>query len=274
MMMNKMENIKWVLNKDVNILGGGNGTSKSFLFKNIYKNYKEYEHNLDGRCYIHCVYVLSDCISTIACGLDINDKPLKIEYINTFDCDLPTIEELNNIKSNRKQKIKTHLDFELNKMLEHYFDYVYDLGCYYDNPDYSDVEQRKIFNGLKCFEKIISKCFGETNKELCGNGEIHLFKLGDEEISMFDLSSGEKALLLILSKALLLDNKRSIMILDNPENGLHIDWQRELIGWIREINPNVQLIISTHSPVIIMNGWLDRVTNIEDLPTANFMSIS
>ena len=34
---------------------------------------------------------------------------------------------------------------------------------------------------------------------------------------------------------------------------------------IRKLNPNVQLIIATHSPCIAMNGWLDKITNISDI---------
>ena len=33
----------------------------------------------------------------------------------------------------------------------------------------------------------------------------------------------------------------------------------------RKLNPNVQLIIATHSPFIAMNGWLDKITNISDI---------
>ena len=34
---------------------------------------------------------------------------------------------------------------------------------------------------------------------------------------------------------------------------------------IRKLNPNVQLIIATHSPFIAMNCWLDKITNISDI---------
>ena len=34
---------------------------------------------------------------------------------------------------------------------------------------------------------------------------------------------------------------------------------------IRKLNPNVQLIIATHSPFIAMNGWLDKITKISDI---------
>jgi energy-coupling factor transporter ATP-binding protein EcfA2 len=53
--------------------------------------------------------------------------------------------------------------------------------------------------------------------------------------------------------------------MDEPEVSLHIEWQKKLIGFLRELNPNVQLIIATHSPAMIMNGWMDKVFNVEDI---------
>ena len=41
----------------------------------------------------------------------------------------------------------------------------------------------------------------------------------------------------------------------------------KLIGMIRGLNPNVQLILTTHSPAVIMEGWLDAVTEVEDIST-------
>jgi predicted ATP-dependent endonuclease of OLD family len=61
------------------------------------------------------------------------------------------------------------------------------------------------------------------------------------------------------------DNNPSILLMDEPEISLHIDWQRKLISHIRELNPNVQIIIASHSPAIIMEGWLDKVVEISDI---------
>jgi len=36
---------------------------------------------------------------------------------------------------------------------------------------------------------------------------------------------------------------------------------------IRELNPNVQIILTTHSPAVIMEGWLDAVTEVSDIST-------
>ena len=44
-----------------------------------------------------------------------------------------------------------------------------------------------------------------------------------------------------------------------------IEWQQKLISMIRELNPNVQIILTTHSPAVIMEGWLDAVTEVSEI---------
>jgi predicted ATP-dependent endonuclease of OLD family len=53
--------------------------------------------------------------------------------------------------------------------------------------------------------------------------------------------------------------------MDEPEISLHIEWQQKLIGLIRELNPKAQIILSTHSPALIMDGWMDIVTEVNDV---------
>lgn len=53
--------------------------------------------------------------------------------------------------------------------------------------------------------------------------------------------------------------------MDEPEISLHLSWQEKLLAQIREINPNSQIIIVTHSPAIVMNGWLDCFVDIQDI---------
>ncbi|MCF0187567.1 MAG: ATP-binding protein, partial [Bacteroidaceae bacterium] len=79
------------------------------------------------------------------------------------------------------------------------------------------------------------------------------------------LSSGEKQLLLILIKVFLQEKQPAIMMMDEPELSLHICWQQSLIEAIRRINPNCQLIITTHSPSILSKGWSDKVVYMQDI---------
>jgi hypothetical protein len=32
-----------------------------------------------------------------------------------------------------------------------------------------------------------------------------------------------------------------------------------------ELNPHVQIILTTHSPAVVMNGWEDRVTEVSEI---------
>ena len=53
--------------------------------------------------------------------------------------------------------------------------------------------------------------------------------------------------------------------MDEPEISLHIGWQDKLIEKLRQLNPQCQLILTTHSPNIFVNGWEDKIIFIEDL---------
>ena len=44
-----------------------------------------------------------------------------------------------------------------------------------------------------------------------------------------------------------------------------MEWQKRLIDLIMELNPNVQIILTTHSPAVVMTGWMDCVTEVEDI---------
>ena len=53
-------------------------------------------------------------------------------------------------------------------------------------------------------------------------------------------------MLVILLTVLVRDDDHCVLFMDEPEASLHIEWQQKLIGMIRSLNPNVQLILTTH----------------------------
>ena len=81
----------------------------------------------------------------------------------------------------------------------------------------------------------------------------------------YQLSSGEKQMLAILLTVLVEDCRPYVLFMDEPEVSLHVDWQKELIDLILQLNPNVQIILTTHSPAVIMNGWMEHVTEVTDI---------
>ena len=107
--------------------------------------------------------------------------------------------------------------------------------------------------------------FSETGKKIIRTeNEIRFTQIG-EVLMPSQLSSGEKQMLAILLTVLVEDGQDYVLFMDEPEVSLHIDWQKRLIDLILELNPNVQIILTTHSPAVIMNGWLDDVTEVTEI---------
>ena len=81
----------------------------------------------------------------------------------------------------------------------------------------------------------------------------------------YQLSSGEKQMLVILLTVLVEDQQPYVLFMDEPEVSLHIEWQKQLLSIIMQLNPNVQVILTTHSPAVIMDGWTDKVTEVNEI---------
>ena len=94
--------------------------------------------------------------------------------------------------------------------------------------------------------------------------EIYFDSLG-EIIPCYKLSSGEKQMLIILLSVLVQNHRPYVLFMDEPEVSLHIEWQQRLVGLVRDLNPKAQIILTTHSPAVIMDGWADCVTDVEDI---------
>ena len=117
----------------------------------------------------------------------------------------------------------------------------------------------------KRFQDIVDDLFSETGKKIVRTeNEIRFTQIG-EMLVPYQLSSGEKQMLAILLTVLVEDDQPHVLFMDEPEVSLHIEWQKRLIDLCLELNPNVQIILTTHSPAVIMNGWTDAVTEVSDI---------
>lgn len=115
------------------------------------------------------------------------------------------------------------------------------------------------------FYDIVDNLFSATDKTILRSEEgVRLMQEGDI-LTFHQLSSGEKQMLLILLTVLLQDSLPYVLFMDEPEVSLHMEWQKSLIDNILRLNPNIQIILTTHSPAIIMNGWVDKVTEVNDI---------
>ena len=126
-------------------------------------------------------------------------------------------------------------------------------------------EAQRISQPKRKFQDLIDDLFSETGKKIVRTeNEIRFEQIG-ETLMPYQLSSGEKQMLVILLTVLIEDGQNYVLFMDAPEVSLHVEWQKRLIDLILELNPNVQIILTTHSPAVIMNGWLDNVTEVSEI---------
>lgn len=231
------------VNPDVNILVGINGSGKTTLldvinayYKNDTKELKRFQGKITGNP------LTAECYP--------------ITYLRSFDSPIldkrkaesPLMQELNNVVFQNKEGL-SFFNYRM-KML-----------------DYKE-KANEIQSNIDLLFEIINAMFADTGKTIDiskDNNSNLIFNQEGHIISLEQLSSGEKQLLLILLKVFLLEKQPAIVLMDEPEVSLHIRWQREIIDRLRQLNPQCQLIISTHSPSIFSSGWGDKAVYMEDI---------
>ena len=102
---------------------------------------------------------------------------------------------------------------------------------------------------------ILHGFFEESKKkiEVQPNGEFEITLSNKEIATPFELSSGEKQILIMITHLIFYEDRTSpgIFIIDEPELSLHLGWQEIFVNSIIEASPNTQFILATHSPTII-----------------------
>lgn len=165
------------------------------------------------------------------------------------------------------------LDQHLEKLESDYAYYLSDLskqlGDIIRTAGKVEIEDlKKIYAQNDLFIDIVNQAFANTQKVVDTEQSKLQFKLnGDILDNCKKLSSGEKQFLIVMLTVLLQRKTESVLIMDEPEISMHIDWQRNLLSNIKKLNPNCQIILATHSPGVVMDGWEQLVTNISSLMT-------
>lgn len=255
------KNITWELRPDVNILSGVNGIGKSTILNNSVRSLNELEGGALSNEFRPGI--VSFCFS-----------PEDATYVNfnvirSFDRPLISSALLEKIGN---QKVRSELDWQLYQLQRRYLDYQVNIGNriieLLTGGD-ADAQQKAAAVSLpkKKFQDLIDDLFSETGKKIIRQSNEIQFEQDGDILSPYQLSSGEKQMLVILLTVLVQDNERYTLFMDEPEVSLHVEWQQRLIELIRELNPNVQIILTTHSPALIMNGWIDAVTEVSDITT-------
>ena len=219
------KHIVWELNRKVNILSGVNGVGKSTILNKV----------------------ILRLLQAVKEGC-----PAKPDVKLTYE------------------PADAELDWQLYLLQRRFLDYQVNVGnrmiALLTSGDPEAREKAKMAAQARVqFQDMVDELFSETGKKIVrSSNEIQLEQFG-EILSPYKLSSGEKQMLVILLTVLVEDRQPYVLFMDEPEISLHVEWQQKLITLIRQLNPNVQIILTTHSPAMIMNGWMDAVTEVTDI---------
>ncbi|OUB69901.1 AAA family ATPase [Bacillus thuringiensis] len=139
------------------------------------------------------------------------------------------------------------------------------LNFYLKNLIRNYMHYKKRDDSIKEFANICTKYL--VNKKIYfneGNGEISILNLkNNNEIELNKLSSGEKQIVSILAQVFLNFNDNFIILFDEPELSLSIEWQEMLLPDIVDSGKCSLLFAVTHSPFIFDNKLDSYATGIE-----------
>ena len=251
-------NIAWELRPDVNILSGINGVGKTTILNRSvgYLEQTSGEVKSDEKNGVHVFFDNPEATFIPFDVIRSYDRPLIMGDFTAHMAD---------------PNVKSELDWQLYLLQRRYLDYQVNIGNKMIELLSGDEEQRSLAPALSMpkrkFQDIVDELFSYTRKKIDRKSNDIVFYQDGERLLPYKLSSGEKQMLVILLTVLVRDGAHCVLFMDEPEASLHIEWQQKLIGMIRELNPNVQLILTTHSPAVIMEGWLDAVTEVEEIST-------
>lgn len=253
------KNIAWNLRPDVNILSGINGIGKSTIVnKSVH-----FLHLLSGG-ELSCNSI-SENVKFVFSPEDASY--IRFDVVRSFDRPLLNAGLMERVANSN---IHTELDWQLYQLQRRYLDYQVNIGnriieLLTSGKPEDQQKAAQISIPKRKFQDMIDELFSETQKTINRKRNEIIIEQDGEQLLPYQLSSGEKQVLVILLTVLVQDEQPYALFMDEPEISLHVEWQQKLIKLIRELNPNVQIILTTHSPAVIMDGWMDAVTEVSDI---------
>ena len=173
--------------------------------------------------------------------------------------------------------------------LEHAIDNSIDFKTFFEwFRNQEDIENEHIRDtgdhnykdkSLECVRYAIEKMLGDfTDLKVKRNPLRMTIKKGECEIVVDQLSDGEKCTLAMfgdLARRIALANPglsnplegKGIVLIDEIELHMHPSWQRRVLSVLKSVFPNIQFIITTHSPQIL--GEVDDSYNLIYLKTSH-----
>ncbi|MGK3472092.1 AAA family ATPase, partial [Klebsiella pneumoniae] len=180
-------------------------------------------------------------------------EEINVSYISTINMNANSNNEINKSSGERTTILAMETETEIAKIL---------------SPSESEAEEIEKIEDKSLLMEILNNLFKETDKEIFITSDFIVKKINsDITYEINDLSSGEKQLIYTLLRVANSKRKNQIILMDEPEISLHLSWQEKLLASIKKLRSESQIIVVTHSPGIVMDGWMGNYTEIDNILT-------
>jgi predicted ATP-binding protein involved in virulence len=169
--------------------------------------------------------------------------------------------KLNELEEKRSHLISTGLldkdenpNFQVQEQIDESTKKV--LSVYVDDVEKKLSIFESIAERIDIFKRIINQRF--SYKQISIKKEKgFVFTSNGNSLSPDKLSSGEQHELVILYELLFKVKPNSLILIDEPELSLHVEWQVQFIKDLQEITKisELDVLLATHSPDLIHDRW-------------------
>ncbi len=136
---------------------------------------------------------------------------------------------------------------------------------------------QSIHKWFDSFESLLKEVLEDNSTKLLFDEDTFKFSLHQDNRETFDfqtLSDGYAAILDIVVDLIVRMEKHvngvdhftvpGIVLIDEIETHLHLELQRKIWGFLTRLFPNIQFIVSTHSPIILSNADNATIYDLEN----------
>ena len=243
--------------------------SKQKIKKNLEKINKDIKDNKQS--IVHLKFIIYYYVCILITKSSGNHALMEVDSIDSID----NLDNLDNLEKYILKYLKNYkLKKDLYKKFQKIWIFLEDL-----NKNNKDVEQIFIHNkrsgsynpSFISFSINHKKINKDNIKLLLDLPPYFEFNFYENEISYSALSSGEKSILRIrfaIEDILKEDKDSYLILLDEPANDMHPDWQKKLLNYLINIFKNrkqkFHFIFTTHSPFMISDLPKENIIFIKD----------
>lgn len=294
---------EWKLDPVVNILGGKNGSGKSTLFKLCYimlsqEDIDDASDKKFKKLFKSVSLMLSNgwtvtwnhpkCQETVKLQLGVPNSSVgstitteaafitdengqkrefkelkqfvKVQMINSFEQHAAKATQYAQQPNSQPLDDPTMLDLMIKDQIDlRNRDFSSVMEDFVDSDD--DIKRAEYVKGYKKIYTSLGHFLDGYDKSFKSSFE---FSKDGQHFGYEHLSMGEKQILLLLLMVSNTNQQPCVFFMDEPDLSMHIDWKEILVKELHELNPNMQIIMSTHAPSVI-TGWHDRVREVDQL---------